>query len=207
VIFYLATLLIIAGVALFVASPLTGRPLSRTQKNPARSQFEHWQHEEALAVQGLREAEFDREMGKLSDSDYASLRAALEARALKAMTAIERLKENERAATLAALAAAEQKRAAVPLAAVPPPAGQPPASTSQPAATQPPGQLAPSAAPSGSPPQAVASLGRWAAPDAAWARRARFCPQCGQRVAATANFCGDCGAPLRAGERAVTRAS
>jgi zinc-ribbon domain len=197
VIFYLATLLIVAGVALFVASPLTGRPSAATKKSADQLRLEHWQHEQALAVQGLREVEFDREMGKLSDADYASLRGALQARALKAMTAIERLKESERAATLAALAAAEHKRAPVEPAAAPPPVEQP-----HPPAPQTAGPPASSAAP-----PAAASLGRWAAPDAAWARRARFCPQCGNRVAAMANFCAECGAALRAGEHVLTRAS
>ena len=43
-------------------------------------------------MQGLRELEFDREMGKLSESDYGSLHAALEQRALKAMAALEKFR-------------------------------------------------------------------------------------------------------------------
>lgn len=197
-IFYLATLLIVAGIALFVASPLSGPALKRGQKSADELQLGHWQHEQALAVQGLREVEFDREMGKLSDADYSSLHAALEERALKAMAAIERLKEKERAATLAALAAAQKKREPAPLAA---PASAP-APTPQPAVPAASGVVSPSAVAAHQP-----SLGRWAAPDAAWTRRVRFCPQCGQRVAAMANFCAECGAALRAGEHAATRAS
>jgi hypothetical protein len=42
-------------------------------------------------MQGLRELEFDREMGKLSGADYASLRESLMARALGATAALDRL--------------------------------------------------------------------------------------------------------------------
>ena len=47
---------------------------------------------EAMKLDGARELEFDREMGKLSESDYKSLYAALEQRALKAMAALERFR-------------------------------------------------------------------------------------------------------------------
>ena len=43
------------------------------------------EHERGLAVQGLRELEFDRQTGKLSDADYESLHDALEQRALAAI--------------------------------------------------------------------------------------------------------------------------
>ena len=41
-------------------------------------------------MQGLRELEFDREMGKLSEADYAALHEGLMARALDASAALER---------------------------------------------------------------------------------------------------------------------
>ncbi len=96
--FYVAALLIVAGVALYVAAPLTGGLAARKRKNRAQLELARWEHEYGLAVQGLRELEFDREMRKLSDVDYGSLRAALEARALEAMAANERLRERGRAA-------------------------------------------------------------------------------------------------------------
>ena len=43
-------------------------------------------------MQGLRELEFDREMGKLSDADYESMHKALEDRALTAMAAVENIR-------------------------------------------------------------------------------------------------------------------
>jgi cytochrome c-type biogenesis protein CcmI len=92
-VFYLASALIVIGVALFVAAPLGGGILSARPKNAQDEKAERFEHERALAVQGLRELEFDREMGKLSDTDYRSLRAGLEKRALAAMTALERVRE------------------------------------------------------------------------------------------------------------------
>jgi NADH pyrophosphatase NudC (nudix superfamily) len=89
---YLAAAMIIAGVALFVAVPLGGGFFPRRQRGSSEVDRERLEHERGLAVQGLRELEFDREMGKLSESDYKSLYATLEQRALKAMAALERFR-------------------------------------------------------------------------------------------------------------------
>jgi hypothetical protein len=87
---YLALVLIVLGVALFVAAPLfesiRGRPGARADLE--RNRLEH---ERALAVAGLRELEFDREMHKLSDQDWGELKQQLEGRALRAMAALEKL--------------------------------------------------------------------------------------------------------------------
>ncbi len=87
---YLALVLIVVGVALFVAAPLfeTAR---RAREGGTDLQRNRLEHERALAVQGLRELEFDREMRKLSDEDWAELKQNLEARALRAMAALEKL--------------------------------------------------------------------------------------------------------------------
>ena len=83
VIWMAATMLIIA-VALFVAAPLTDYVLGRHSaalppepEGPAR--------ERALAVQALRELEFDYAMGKLDTDDYNALKRKLENRAIAAM--------------------------------------------------------------------------------------------------------------------------
>ena len=89
---YLAAAMIIAGVALFVAAPLGGGFFPGRQRGSSEVDRERLEHERGLAVQGLRELEFDREMGKLSESDYKSLYATLEQRALKAMAALERFR-------------------------------------------------------------------------------------------------------------------
>ena len=89
---YFAAVLIVIGVALFVAAPLfeTMRARRGGATNPERVRQEH---EKALAVQALRELEFDREMRKLSEQDWAELKQGLEARALGAMAALEKLEQ------------------------------------------------------------------------------------------------------------------
>jgi len=86
---YLAAILIVAAAALFVAAPLIEGV--RPRRRAAASERERLEHQRALAVQGLRELEFDHEMGKLDESDYAALKRTLEERALAAMAALERL--------------------------------------------------------------------------------------------------------------------
>lgn len=88
---YLAAVLIVASVALFVAAPLGGGLLAARRAGRDATEAERLEHERGLAMQGLRELEFDREMGKLSDADYAALREGLMARALGASAALERL--------------------------------------------------------------------------------------------------------------------
>jgi hypothetical protein len=88
---YLAAVLIVASVALFVAAPLGGGLLAARRAGRDAAEAERLEHERALAMQGLRELEFDREMGKLSEADYAALREGLMARALGASAALERL--------------------------------------------------------------------------------------------------------------------
>src|SRR5713226_10127699 len=98
----LAAALIVAGVALFVAAPL-GIGLTRARaKSAGELQVERHEHERSLAVQGLHELEFDRQMGKLSAADYDSMHSALENRALIAMTEIERLRSEAAVAETAA---------------------------------------------------------------------------------------------------------
>lgn len=190
--FYIAAFLIVAGVALFVAAPLSGGLAGRAKKSREEIEVDHWQHEHALAVQGLRELEFDREMGKLSDADYESLRASLEGRALQAMTAVAKFAEQERAANLAAVTVRPKLREAAAIA-------DEIAAMSKPQATIPIGSnISSIPAPVSSPRAATAEI--------AGGRRIRFCPQCGMRAPTSGSFCGECGTPLR-GERVATRAS
>ncbi|MFZ0889734.1 MAG: zinc ribbon domain-containing protein [Candidatus Binataceae bacterium] len=89
-------MLIVAGVALYVAAPLFGRESPDRAGTGAELQL--LTHQQGLAIQGLRELEFDRQMGKLSQSDYLALRVPLESRALAAMKRIEELREQAREA-------------------------------------------------------------------------------------------------------------
>ena len=59
--FYVAAFLIVMGVALFVAAPLSGGLGIGVKAKREELELAHWEHEHALAVQGLRELEFDRE--------------------------------------------------------------------------------------------------------------------------------------------------
>ena len=98
---YLAAVLIVASVALFVAAPLGGGLLATRRAGRDAAEAERLEHERALAMQGLRELEFDREMGKLSEPDYAALHEGLMARALGASAALERLRAAPAAASSA----------------------------------------------------------------------------------------------------------
>lgn len=88
--------MIVAAVAMFVAAPLTDGVVRRREARPD-IEAERLEHERALAMQGLRELEFDHEMGKLGDADYKSLRQGLEARALAAMSALDAARRRSRA--------------------------------------------------------------------------------------------------------------
>jgi hypothetical protein len=117
--------LIVASVALFVAAPLGGGLLATRRAGRDAAEAERLEHERALAMQGLRELEFDREMGKLSDADYAALHEGLMTRALGASAALERLRA--RAAAPAPEAAAARPRLVRSGSAAAPAAGSAPA--------------------------------------------------------------------------------
>ncbi len=89
---WIAAVLIVGAVALFIAAPLTDGLVER-RNAAANVEMGRREHQRALAVQALRELEFDHEMGKLGDEDYRSLRERLEIRAL---TAMDRLEEARR---------------------------------------------------------------------------------------------------------------
>ena len=91
---WIAAILMVVAVAIFVAAPLADG-LPRRELRPD-IEMERLEHERGLALQGLRELEFDREMGKLGDADYNSLREGLEARALAAMSALEAARKRGR---------------------------------------------------------------------------------------------------------------
>ncbi|MGH7934727.1 MAG: hypothetical protein ACREQN_16410 [Candidatus Binataceae bacterium] len=94
---YFAAVLIAVAVALFVAAPLSGGLSARRRDTRSGAELERLEHERGLAMQGLRELEFDHAMGKLEESDYHDLRKVLENRALAAMSALEKLRAEARA--------------------------------------------------------------------------------------------------------------
>jgi cytochrome c-type biogenesis protein CcmI len=180
-VFILAAALIVAGVALFVAAPLGIGLVGARAKSAGELQVERHEHERALAVQGLRELEFDREMGKLSDADYESMHKALEDRALTAMTAVENIRVQ------ADKAANAKKPSVTPLAPVP---RRPP----QPRRIDPIPTLVVHTEPP-RPPQ----------PTPSQSRKISFCPQCGTRAAVDSKFCAQCGIAIKPMGDAIAR--
>ena len=86
---YFSGLVLIAAVAWAAASPLlAGETAPVEAADDPRS--DRWRRQKDEALAGIREAEFDRQLGKLSEDDYRQLRARLEAQALEAMAALER---------------------------------------------------------------------------------------------------------------------
>ena len=81
---WVAAIFLIIAVALFIAAPLSDH-LSSVSSPTTGAESERREHEHALAVQALRELEFDYAMGKLDADDYRPLRQRLEIRALAAM--------------------------------------------------------------------------------------------------------------------------
>lgn len=172
--FIVAAALIVAGVALFVAAPLGIGLLGARAKSPGELQIERYEHERGLAVQGLRELEFDREMGKLSDADYESMHKALEERALTAMAAVESsLLQTRKDAN-------SSKPAFTPVVQAPRrPESPPRRADAMPAPVA-------HAEPPGPPQSSPAASGR-----------VRFCSQCGTRAPADSKFCAQCGVAIR----------
>ncbi len=176
--FILAAAMIVAGVALFVAAPLGIGLVGARAKSAGELQTERHEHERALAVQGLRELEFDREMGKLSDADYDSMHKALEDRALTAMAAVERIRgEADKGGNA-------KKGSVTPLNA--------PRPAPVPRRIDPVPTLVVPREPPPRPPQPVSQQ---QSPSAS--HKPRFCPECGMRAAADSKFCAQCGIAIR----------
>jgi len=104
IVLYIAAVLIVVGVALFVTAPLFEAGARRGAR-PSTSALARLQHERDLALQGLRELEFDHQMHKLGEEDWSALRQALEERALHAMARIEELSGAPTSATTARVVA------------------------------------------------------------------------------------------------------
>ncbi len=85
---YLAGLLLIAAAAWAVASPLFRESEGPAEASPSPER-DRWRRQKEEAIAGIRDAEFDFHLGKLSEADYRSLRARLEAEALEAITRLE----------------------------------------------------------------------------------------------------------------------
>ncbi len=81
-------LVMIFSVAVAVALPLL-RAETAYAPERADDRRELLEREKTVALLAIREADFDRATGKLTDDDYAVLRRTYEQRALGAMSALE----------------------------------------------------------------------------------------------------------------------
>jgi hypothetical protein len=87
---YVAGLVLIAAVAWSAAGPLlfaAEAPEPEAESRP----HERLRRRKEEALAAIRDAEFDHELGKMSDEDYRRLRERLEAEALAAMTELQTL--------------------------------------------------------------------------------------------------------------------
>jgi hypothetical protein len=84
-----AALALILAVAVAIAWPLSKAPDFAADSAAGREQAELLEHEKNIALLAIKEAEFDRAMGKLSEGDYSTLRSEYEDRALTALSALD----------------------------------------------------------------------------------------------------------------------
>ena len=89
---YLSGLLLISAVAVFVAAPLFNPESELRGTGEQEGQATRWEKQKADAYAALKEAEFDQQMGKLTEEDYGILREKYEARALDALAQLDRLR-------------------------------------------------------------------------------------------------------------------
>jgi hypothetical protein len=92
---YLTGLLFIGTIAAFIAFPLLSPSEEPEFPSEPESQATRWEKQKTDAYAALKEAEFDLQMGKLTDVDYQSLREKYEARALEALAQLDPLNQAE----------------------------------------------------------------------------------------------------------------
>ena len=89
---YMLGLLLVSAVALAVSAPLFSYAAEKNiEPEPEESEAARWEKQKADAYSAIKEAEFDRQMGKLTDEDYQMLREKYETRALEALARLDRL--------------------------------------------------------------------------------------------------------------------
>ena len=88
---YFTGLLFISLVGLAVAVPLFSVRAEQETVPEQPSEIAYWEKQKAAAYAAIKEAEFDRQMGKLTDEDYVMLRGKYETLALDALAHIDRL--------------------------------------------------------------------------------------------------------------------
>ncbi len=88
---YAAGLVLVGLIAVLVARPLLAAHTETAQPLPAAERIARWEKQKAAAYAAIREAEFDKQMGKLTDEDYQFIRQKYEARAIEALARLDQL--------------------------------------------------------------------------------------------------------------------
>jgi len=88
---YVLGLLLISAVALAVSAPLFSYNAEQAPLPEPEDEAARWEKQKADAYSAIKEAEFDRQMGKLTDEDYRMLREKYETRALEALAQLDQL--------------------------------------------------------------------------------------------------------------------
>jgi hypothetical protein len=87
----IAVLMIVAAIA-YVAAPLfSGIPAGEFNgpQPVTASKRERWERQKLEAYAAIKEVEFDHQMGKLSEADFAAMRDKYAAQALEAIAALD----------------------------------------------------------------------------------------------------------------------
>jgi hypothetical protein len=95
---YISGLILIGSVAWLVVVPFF-RPrqdtLAPVEPDNQQNLLERWERQKKEAYAAIKEAEFDRQTGKLTEEDYDFLRNKYEARALEALTQLDQPQQEE----------------------------------------------------------------------------------------------------------------
>lgn len=95
---FAAGFILIAAVFAIVAWPFFRRPAEEEPGSPSPDALEGWERQKAEAYGAIKDAEFDLQMGKLSDPDFHFIRDKYAGRALEAIAALEQAKARAREA-------------------------------------------------------------------------------------------------------------
>jgi hypothetical protein len=89
---YVSGLVLIGAIAMFVAAPLFKPERKLYSLGAQEGQATRWEKQKTDAYTAIKEAEFDQQMGKLTEEDYRLLREKYEARALEALAQLDRVR-------------------------------------------------------------------------------------------------------------------
>ncbi len=96
---YAVGLLFVGMVAVFVALPLLTAGTSLMQASSPEDHADQadrarWEKQKTDAYAAIKEAEFDKQMGKLTEEDYQLTRRKYETRAVEALMQLDRLEQS-----------------------------------------------------------------------------------------------------------------